>query len=123
MAKPRLTLKRVSVIEEGSKPEPTFIDDEFSYGDPIAFEDLQRFLSTGKTNVVVLDLLGKESVIEADAIKGTYETPKKQRRRKPTKFEKALAVFLDEHDIELEEDAVIQLAIVAHSWAVPATRQ
>lgn len=120
----RLTVKRVSVIEEDGTPVESVTHDDklFSYGDPVAFSDLEKLLAKGHTNIVVLDLLGRESTITADAIKGSVETPKKQRRHKPTKFEKALAKFLEEHDIEFEDDTIIHLAIIAHDTFAPAVR-
>lgn len=75
----------------------------------VSFDELSKILSTGETNVVLLDLTGKPKPLDADAI-GLRKVRRRKQSEKLTKFERALRTFMEANDIEPEE--VTGLALI-----------
>lgn len=86
----------------------------------VSFDELRKILSTGETNVVLLDLTGKPVPVDADAI-GTRRVRRKKQNEKLTKFERTLRSFMEANDIEPEEVTGLAL-IVGESYDNPNPR-
>lgn len=78
----------------------------------VPFNALQKELSVGATNVVRLDLHGKPVPVEADTVRVFAPSRPRKKPARMTNFEKAIRLALARNDIELEEDAVVEIAVI-----------
>jgi uncharacterized FAD-dependent dehydrogenase len=81
------------------------INAELQANGAITFADLKKIISTGQTNLVVLDLTGKPKPVHADAM-GIKPTKKHMATERLSKLEKAIRKALNESDdhIQFEKD-------------------
>lgn len=77
----------------------------------ISFTELSKIISTGATNVVVLDLTGKPVTVEADALGTRAGSRKKKHTEKLTKFERSLRRVMETHDIDSDEVTGVALIL------------
>jgi hypothetical protein len=75
----------------------------------VPFETLSRLLTTGETDVMLLDLTGNSKPIGADIV-SPRKLKRKTRSEKLTKFERTLRSFMEANDIDPEE--VTGLALI-----------
>jgi len=76
----------------------------------VSFAELSKILSTGETNVVILDLTGKLVTVSADAV-GTRHLRRKKVSEKLTKFERGLRLVIEAHDIDPDEITGVALIL------------
>lgn len=71
----------------------------------------KRELSTGATNVIRLGLGGEPVPIGVDSVRAFAAKRPKTKQTRMTQFEKVIRAVLTKHEIELEEDAVVEIAV------------
>jgi hypothetical protein len=71
----------------------------------------KKELAMGATNAIRLDLRGQPVPVDADSVRAFAAQRPKAKPARMTQFEKAIRAALAKNEIELEEDAVVEIAV------------
>jgi hypothetical protein len=77
----------------------------------VPFTEVSKFLSTGETNVVYLDLTGKPVPVSADALGTRRVANRKKASERLTKLERTLRRLIEMHDIDPSEVKGVALLV------------